>query len=138
MSIETASEAKQQKPKALAVIRTPTSGLNQLHEHQFYRPRESNFATFDSFYIDKSHHAFVFQASEADTTHTVNDLGRVWMEGHNINEFTYIYVSGPKMDRRPTISLPVAHESQFVAIYHLVLDYPEVRDLLNTKVANHS
>jgi hypothetical protein len=136
MSIETASEAKQQQPKALAVIRTPTSGLNRLDKHQFYRPRESNFPTFDSFYIDRSHHAFVFQASEADKTHTVNDLGRVWMEGHDINEFTYIYVSGPKMDRRPTISLPVGHESQFVEIYHLVLDYPEVRDLLNTKVAN--
>ncbi|KAF8190009.1 hypothetical protein K438DRAFT_1971494 [Mycena galopus ATCC 62051] len=35
----------------------------------------------------------------------------------------------------PTISLPVQHESQFVGINHLVLDYPEVRDLLDTKVA---
>ncbi|KAF7333419.1 hypothetical protein MVEN_02357700 [Mycena venus] len=140
MSIETASKAKQQQqqPKALAVIRTPTSELKRLHKHQFYRPRESNFPTFDSFYIDRSHHAFVFQASETDKTHTANDLGRVWMEGHGINKFTYIYVSGPKMDKRPTISLPVRHESQFVDIYHLVLDYPEVRNLLDTKVANHS
>jgi hypothetical protein len=136
MSIEPASKAKQQQPKALTVIRTPTSELGQLHKHQFYRPHESNFATFDSFYIDRSRHAFVFQASEADKTHSVTDKGRVWMEGHGIDEFTYIYVSGPKMDKRPTISLPVEHESQFVDIYHLVLDYPEVQNLLDTKVAN--
>ncbi|KAJ7021434.1 hypothetical protein C8F04DRAFT_1140813 [Mycena alexandri] len=131
ISIETVSKAKQQ-PKALAVIRTPTAELKHLHKHQFYRPRGSTFPTFDSFYIDRRHHAFVFQASEADTTHIVQDPGRVWLEGHGINEFTYIYVSGPNMDRRPTISLPVEHESQFIDIYHLVLDYPEVRNLLDT------
>ncbi|KAJ7742701.1 hypothetical protein DFH07DRAFT_979947 [Mycena maculata] len=125
MSIETAPKAKQQQFKALAVICTATSELKRLHKHQFYRPRESNFPTFDSFYSDRNHHAFVLQASEADKTHTVNDLGRVWMEGHGIDRFTYIYVSGPKMDKRPTISLPVKHESQFIDIYHLVLDYPE-------------
>ncbi|KAJ7505326.1 hypothetical protein B0H11DRAFT_1904692 [Mycena galericulata] len=138
MSIETVFTANQQHPKALAVIRTPTSQLKVLHEHQFYRPRESNFPTFDSFYVDRSQHAFVFQASEADKTHSVNDRGRVWMEGHGIKEFTYIYVSGPKMDKHPTISLPVEHESQFVHIYHLVLDYPEVRTLLDTKISSHS
>ncbi|KAJ6607855.1 hypothetical protein B0H10DRAFT_2070052 [Mycena sp. CBHHK59/15] len=132
MSIETASKAKQQQPKALAVIRTPTSELKRLHKHQFYRPHKSNFPTFDSFYVDQRHHAFVFQASEADKTHTVNDLGRVWMEGHGINKFTYIYVSGPNMDKHPTISLPVKHESQFIEIYHLVLDYPDVQNLLDT------
>ncbi|KAJ7347094.1 hypothetical protein DFH08DRAFT_870239 [Mycena albidolilacea] len=138
MSIEPASKVKQQQPKALTVIRTPTSELRRLHKHQFYRPRESNFPTFDSFYIYQKRHAFVFQASEPDKTHSVNDRGRIWMEGHDIDKFTYIYVSGPKMDKRPTISLPVEHESQFVDIYHLVLDYPEVRNLLDAKVANHS
>ncbi|KAJ7102740.1 hypothetical protein C8R44DRAFT_808468 [Mycena epipterygia] len=143
MSIETVSKSKpkaspKSSPKSLAVTRTPTSELTRLHKHQFYRPRESNFPTFDSFYVNKKGHAFVFQASEADKTHPVKDPGRVWMEAHDIDKFTYIYVSGPNMDKVPTISLPVEHESQFIAIYHLVLDYPDVRNLLKTRIANKS
>ncbi|KAJ7445892.1 hypothetical protein FB451DRAFT_1568005 [Mycena latifolia] len=137
MSIETASKAKQEQAKPLVVIRTSTSELPALQKHQLYRPRESNFPTFDSFYVDQRNHAFVFRTSEADKTHTENDLGRLWLEGHGITKFTYIYMSGPNMDKCPTISLPVEHESQVIQVYHLVLDYPDVRELLDIKVGRH-
>ncbi|KAJ7222572.1 hypothetical protein GGX14DRAFT_694615 [Mycena pura] len=129
MSLQNTSEKLKRRKKftALTVVRTLTSELKTIYKHQFYRPCESNFPTFDSFYLDKDDHAFVFQASEADKKHTVHDNDRLLLEKHGVKTFTYIHVSGPRMDTLPTIALPVDTEGKFPHIYHLILDYPDIR-----------
>ncbi|KAJ6608433.1 hypothetical protein B0H10DRAFT_2226841 [Mycena sp. CBHHK59/15] len=117
----------------LTMVDFPSANVTQLEKDYYYRPSETNFPTFDSFYMDKKGHGLTFQASDGDKKpHTVNDGGREWLEKHGIKEFTYILVSGPKMGDPPSISVPRDHETKFDRFLHLVLEYPELKKLLSS------
>ncbi|KAJ7925755.1 hypothetical protein B0H13DRAFT_1862840 [Mycena leptocephala] len=71
--------------------------------YYYYRPSETNFPTFDSFYMDEMGHGFTFQASEGDKKpHTVKSRGREWLEERGITKFTHVLVSGPKNGNPPS------------------------------------
>jgi hypothetical protein len=109
----------------------PSANVTRLKKDYYYRPSETNFPTFDSFYMDKKGHGFTFQASEGDKNpHSVKDGGREWLEKCGVTKFTYILVSGPKMGDPPSISVPRDHETKFDSFFHLVLEYPELKKLL--------
>ncbi|KAJ7719032.1 hypothetical protein DFH07DRAFT_784755, partial [Mycena maculata] len=63
----------------LTMVNFPSANVNRLQRLQrdsFYRPIESNFPTFDSFYMDRPGHGVMFQASQGDNTpHSVKDGG---------------------------------------------------------------
>ncbi|KAJ6553481.1 hypothetical protein DFH09DRAFT_1495827 [Mycena vulgaris] len=115
----------------LTTLNFPSSDVARLAKDYYYRPSETHFPTFDSFYMDKTGHGFTFQVSDGDTTsHTVKDGGREWLKERAITKFTYILVSAPKMGDPPSISVPRDHETKFDRFFHLVLEYPELKRLL--------
>ncbi|KAJ7284086.1 hypothetical protein C8J57DRAFT_1677923 [Mycena rebaudengoi] len=117
----------------LTTVNFPSANVTRLKKDYYYRPTETNFPTFDSFYMDKKGHGLTFQASETDKNpHSVKNGGREWLEKRGIAKFTYILVSGPKMGEPPSISVPRDHETKFDLFFHLVLEYPELKKLLST------
>ncbi|KAJ7451087.1 hypothetical protein FB451DRAFT_710474 [Mycena latifolia] len=116
----------------LTAVNFPSSNVKHLKKDLYYQPSKTNFPMFDSFYMDKKGHGLTFQASEGDIAHTVKDGGREWLEKRGVSTFTYIFVSGPKMADPPSISVPLDHETKFDFFFHLVLEYPELENLLST------
>ncbi|KAJ7222368.1 hypothetical protein GGX14DRAFT_663464 [Mycena pura] len=119
------------KFKGLTMVNFPSDNLQELHLHHYYRPSDSNFLTFDSFYMDKKGHCITFQVTKSDKEHSVKDGGREWLEERGITKFTYILVSGPKMGDPPSLSVPRDQENKFDFFYHLVLEYRELKELLS-------
>ncbi|KAF8215957.1 hypothetical protein K438DRAFT_618830 [Mycena galopus ATCC 62051] len=117
--------------RGLTTVTFPSASVTRFAKDCYYRPTETKFPTFDSFYMDKPGHGITFQASEADKNpHTVKDGGREYLEDRGVTKFTYILVSGPKMGGPPSISVPREHQLKFDSFFHLVLEYPELKRLL--------
>jgi len=128
---KTRKTSKPTKYKQLTMVNFPATNLihTALQLHHFYRPSDTNFPTFDSFYMDEEGHGITFQATEGKE-HSVKPSGLEWLEERGITKMTYILVSGPKTGQLPSISLSCDLEAKFDRYYHLVLDYPELKALL--------
>ncbi|KAJ7225971.1 hypothetical protein GGX14DRAFT_642167 [Mycena pura] len=121
MSIVTArSQLQQQPPTASCRVFEKEEEPVDLQPNVYYHPRRKNFATFDSFYVDKPGHALAFQAS-AGLTHDVGANGVEWLAARGVRKITYIYVWPTGIEGWPEIQVPVEVENDFDALYHLRL-----------------
>jgi hypothetical protein len=128
----TRTPRKKRAVTEFAGLTTVNFPVTRLKKDHYYLPSPTNIPMFDSFYMDETGHGFTFQASEGDQKpHTVNDGGREWLEQRGITKFTYIFVSGPKPGAPPSISVPREHAAKFDHFFHLVLEYPELKNLLS-------
>ncbi|KAJ7119439.1 hypothetical protein C8R44DRAFT_788083 [Mycena epipterygia] len=89
----------------------------------YYIPNRQNFPAFDSFYIDKPHHAFGFQTSITLDGHDIKQPGVEWLKAHDITKISYIFVTPLTMEgkRRVKMPLALADELVFDSFYHLAL-----------------
>ncbi|KAJ7222362.1 hypothetical protein GGX14DRAFT_663408 [Mycena pura] len=123
----TRSQTRATKFKRLTMVNFPSANVKQLQLNYYYCPTDT---TFDSCYMDRKGHGITFQVTESDNSHSLKTGGRAWLEERGITKFTYILVSGPKMGDPPSLTVPPDQEEKFDRFYHLVLDYPGLKELL--------
>ncbi|KAJ6520365.1 hypothetical protein C8R45DRAFT_1205348 [Mycena sanguinolenta] len=90
-------------------------------DHIYYIPEQTSNPIFDSFYIDKSHHALGFQ------TMTTLDGPRIklpsveWLKAYEVKEITYILVTPDKLKGERRVEMPRVLGEGFSldAVYHL-------------------
>ncbi|KAF9048103.1 hypothetical protein BDZ89DRAFT_1058044 [Hymenopellis radicata] len=90
----------------------------------YYHPQPRNFATFDSFFVDRTGHAIAFQASIANS-HSVSPVGQAWLKDRGINKVTYVYVSPTPAPASVTLPLEVNSDLNgfYDGVYHMHLNY---------------
>ncbi|KAJ7201344.1 hypothetical protein GGX14DRAFT_656372 [Mycena pura] len=126
MSIVTARSQLQQQPRtATYQVFEKEEEPVDLQPNVYYYPKRRNFATFDSFYVDKPEHALAFQASVA-LSHDVSAKCVEWLAARGVKKITYIYVWPTGIEGRPEIKVPVDLEKVFDGVYHLRLPLYEV------------
>jgi hypothetical protein len=97
----------------------------------WYRPKATNFATLDSFCIDRNGHAIILQPTVAED-HPVKEEGIKWLHSLGITSMTYVYLSpstttidnfGTKKPPQAEIKWPKNQLCPFDHVYHMFLDF---------------